>query len=117
MTEDSIHAIDGAFDRCADIRAGPVRRVAIRAAWIRLQFNLNRHIKAQRGQALNSALSTNEVSRVQQAAVTMISTLRSGRASLDSPHARAGACPSGTQASHTAFMASKSAMSASHTVA
>ncbi|SDP12718.1 polar amino acid transport system permease protein/cystine transport system permease protein [Pseudomonas arsenicoxydans] len=50
------------------------------------------------------------------AAQTMISTNNRGSASFASPQARAGACPVGTQASHTAFIASKSAMSASQIV-
>lgn len=44
------------------------------------------------------------------AAITEISTSSSGRAIAASTQARAGAWPSGTQASHTAFMAAKSAM-------
>src|SRR5690554_1687433 len=46
-----------------------------------------------------------------------ISTFQWGAASLDSTVARIGALPSGTHASHTAFIASKLLMSASHTLA
>ena len=47
----------------------------------------------------------------------MISTFSSGRASFASPQARAGAWPSGTQASQTAFISAKSAMSDSQMIA
>jgi hypothetical protein len=47
------------------------------------------------------------------AAHTMIFTSSAGSASFASPQARAGAWPAGTQASHTAVIASKSAMSVS----
>ena len=43
----------------------------------------------------------------------MIFTSNAGSASFALPQARAGAWPAGTQASHTAFIASKSAMSVS----
>src|SRR6056297_2823772 len=48
-----------------------------------------------------------------RAAVTISSTFNSGVASFASPQARAGAWPSGTQASQTLFISAKSAMSAS----
>ena len=44
-------------------------------------------------------------------ATTEISTRSSARAIRASTQARAGACPSGTQASHTSFMAAKSFIS------